>query len=255
MDRAEIKSLAKEKIKGNLWNIWKPLLLIAVIAGLAGAITGAISERLGFIGFILSLVVEFGAMVLGASYTAWLIKFVRGENPDFNTIIDCVKAKWSQLLITCILVVIYVWLWSLLFIIPGIIKSFAYAMALLIVIDTDLSGNDAIKESMRMMDGYKFDYFVFQLSFIGWYILGCITFGLAYIWVMPYIMVAEIIYYDRLREKNGTVVTSTVTNTESTPAPDSEPEPEVIKEETTTPSLEDTVVGGGEETDPISDKE
>ncbi len=214
MDRVEIKSLAKEKIKGNLWNIWWPLLVICLISGLAGSIGGALSNSLGTIGAIISSLISIAASLLGASYTAYLMKLTRGEEADFNTIIDCLKNKWLQLLITSLLVAIYVFLWSMLFVIPGIIKGLAYSMALLIVIDTDLSGNDAIRESMRMMDGYKWNYFVFQLSFIGWILLAPLTFGLLYIWLLPYMMTAEILYYDKLREKTGTPVAAKVEETE-----------------------------------------
>ena len=246
MDRGEIKSLAKEKIKGNLWTIWKPLLAISVIMGIVNWVGSLAAENAGVIGTIASLVLSIGAGLLLCAYTAYLLKFVRGENPEISDIIDCLKEKWLALLITSLLVSIFTMLWSLLFIIPGIIKGLAYAMAMYLVIDTDLSGNAAIKESMNMMDGYKWDYFVFKLSFIGWYLLGCITLYIAFIWVLPYIMVAEVIYYEKLREKKG-MVTATASTASVSPEPTySEP---VKTEEPATPSLEDTVVGGDD--DPI----
>ena len=52
-----------------------------------------------------------------------------------------------------------------------------------------------------MMNGYKLDYFIFELSFIGWYFLGAITFGIAYIYVIPYFTFANTLYYQRLKEK------------------------------------------------------
>ena len=58
-----------------------------------------------------------------------------------------------------------------------------------------------IRESIEMMNGYKLDYFIFELSFIGWYFLGAITFGIAYIYVIPYFTFANTLYYQRLKEK------------------------------------------------------
>lgn len=55
-----------------------------------------------------------------------------------------------------------------------------------------------------MMYGYKLDYFIFQLSFIGWQILGAITFGIAYIYVIPYFTFANIVYYEKLKELRET---------------------------------------------------
>lgn len=252
MDRVEIKSLAKEKIKGNLWTIWKPYLIIIVIMYIAELIASALINSIPALGSLLGCVIMLGASIVVAGYNAFLLKFVRGEEANINTIIDCVKEKWLQLFITSLLVGIFICLWSMLFVIPGIVKALAYSMALFIVIDTDLSGNDAIRESMKMMDGYKADYFVFQLSFIGWCLLAPFTLGLLYIWLLPYMMVAETIYYDRLREKKGVTVSAKVeTETHVTEEPKTE---EVIKEpEVKTPSLEDTVVGG-EDNDPISNK-
>ena len=252
MDRVEIKSLAREKIKGNLLAIWWPLIVVVIIAGLAGWIGGIVAEHVPFLGAIVSFIITIAAGILGSSYTAYLLKFVRGENPDFNVIIDCFKEKWKAILITSILVAVYTALWSLLFVIPGIVKGFAYTMALLIVIDTDLSGNDAIKESMQMMDGYKLDYFVFTLSFIGWQLLACITFGILYIFVFPYMTVAQMIYYDKLREKKGMTSSNSYASKTNVSSETTYDEP-INTTEPSTPSLEDTIVGG-DDNDPISNK-
>ena len=245
MDRVEIKSLAKEKIKGNLWTIWKPMLIVVIVSALASGIGNALTEKLGLLGSLLSLALTLAASVFSTAYVLWVLKFVRGEEASINTIIDCVKEKWSQILITVILVSVYIILWSLLFVIPGIIKALAYTMALYLVVDTDLTGNDAIKESMRMMDGYKWNYFVFQLSFLGWCLLAPLTLGILYIWLIPYMTVAETIYYERLKEKTGVVSTvATEPAPEPTPAPVAEePAPEPVEEK-----------AAEEDTDPISEK-
>ena len=245
MDRVEIKSLAKEKIKGNLWTIWKPMLIVVIVSALASGIGNALTEKLGLLGSLLSLALTLAASVFSTAYVLWVLKFVRGEEASINTIIDCAKEKWSQILITVILVSVYIILWSLLFVIPGIIKALAYTMALYLVVDTDLTGNDAIKESMRMMDGYKWNYFVFQLSFLGWCLLAPLTLGILYIWLIPYMTVAETIYYERLKEKTGVVSTvATEPAPEPTPAPVAEePAPEPVEEK-----------AAEEDTDPISEK-
>ena len=77
-------------------------------------------------------------------------------------------------------------------------------MAFYIWIDeTKTDTMEVIKESKRMMDGYKWDYFVFGLSFIGWILLVVITFGIAAIYVMPYMTVAQAMYYDELKAIKG----------------------------------------------------
>ena len=79
-------------------------------------------------------------------------------------------------------------------------------MVTFIVIDTDTSGSDSLRKSREMMKGYKMDYFIFQLSFIGWHILAVFTLGILYIWLVPYITVAETIYYDKLKEKSAKIL-------------------------------------------------
>ena len=110
------------------------------------------------------------------------------------------KEKWLNILLSEILVGILVFLASLLFVIPGIILTFAYSMVTYLVIDTNLSATDSMKKSREMMKGYKMDYFVFCLSFIGWGFLVPFTLGLLLIWLAPYMAVAEAIYYDKLKE-------------------------------------------------------
>ena len=82
---------------------------------------------------------------------------------------------------------VFIFLWSLLLIIPGIIKSYSYAMTPYILVDKpELSANEAIEESMRLMSGHKFDLFYLQLSFIGWFILALLTAGIGFLWLTPY---------------------------------------------------------------------
>ena len=100
------------------------------------------------------------------------------------------------------LVGIFTFLWSLLFIIPGIVATYAYTWAVVLVIDKDMEPKEAIKESKFMMNGYKWDYFVFELSFFGWILLSIFTFGILFIWLVPYITVANMLYYEALTNKN-----------------------------------------------------
>lgn len=82
---------------------------------------------------------------------------------------------------------LYTFLWSLLFIIPGIIKSYEYRMVPYIISnESNIPWDDAIRRSRHMTDGHKWNMFVLDLSFIGWYILGALFFGIGGIFVIPY---------------------------------------------------------------------
>jgi len=101
-----------------------------------------------------------------------------------------------------VLVGLYTFLWSLLLIIPGIIAAYSYSMAPFILIDNpDIGVSEAIRRSKEIMRGHKFDYFALQLSFIGWAILACLTFGIGFLWLIPYIQLTSIEFYRYIRDE------------------------------------------------------
>jgi len=101
------------------------------------------------------------------------------------------------------LVTLFTMLWSMLLIIPGIIKGISYSMTAYILADCpDVTAKDAIKLSMRMTNGHKMDLFVMSLSFIGWWMLSTLTCHiLGIVFVAPYMSTTEAGYYVELRDK------------------------------------------------------
>jgi uncharacterized membrane protein len=90
--------------------------------------------------------------------------------------------------------------WSLLFIIPGIVKAFSYAMTPFILDEyPELTPVEAIHRSRMMMKGHKFDLFWLYLSFIGWAILCVITCGIGFLWLAPYVQTAEAAFYEEVK--------------------------------------------------------
>ena len=209
MDRKEIKELAKSKIKGNLWNLLWPILVIGAIEGIFSSILAPNSNSLdpssmpqiSPVASIILMVVGIICGIATIAYNRYVLNFVRDGKLDYKEIINCIKEKWVNILVAEILVAVLVSLASILFVIPGIILGLAYSMVTYLVVDTELSGTDAMKKSREMMKGYKWDYFVFGLSFIGWIILLPFTLGILAIWLVPYMTVAQAIYYDRLKAK------------------------------------------------------
>lgn len=95
---------------------------------------------------------------------------------------------------------IFILLWSLLLIIPGIIKTFSYSMSYFILADNpDISANQARKYSMELMQGNKWRLFCLNFSFIGWILLSLLTFGILLFWVIPYMVTAEAEFYRDLK--------------------------------------------------------
>ena len=201
MNRIDIKNEAKKKIEDNRWDIWWPLIVIMVLSGALSSVIGGSSTTIN--GYKISYgsgLISLLTGIVTAGYMKYLLDFVRTGKFNSNTIIKTVKEKWLNILIAEILTSVIVALFSLLLVVPGIIVALGYAFVTLLVIDTDIAGQDALKESKEMMDGYKWDYFVFLLSFIGWGILCCLTCGILLIWVLPYFTVSELIYYDELKK-------------------------------------------------------
>ena len=212
MNRVEIKNEAKAKIKGNIWNIIWPVLVISVLEGLLVSIFGGSLSidvnnlenikniKISASNIVVPVVVGILAGIVTAGYTKYIINFVRTGKFDTADILNTVKEKWLNILIADILVSIIVAVCSALFVIPGIIMGLAYSFVTYLVVDTDIKGSDALAKSRDMMKGYKWDFFIFDLSFIGWFILLPFTLGILIIWLYPYITVAHAIYYEKLKE-------------------------------------------------------
>ncbi len=207
MDRKEIKAEAREKIKGNIWNILWPILVIGIVGGAISTIcqrlfgVNPVDETTAPAGYyLLSSVVSLAISIVSAGYIKYLLDFVRKGKFDEKTIIETVKTKWQPLLVATILGFIIIYLATLLLIIPGIIMGLAYSFIVYIILDNDINGKEALTKSREMMKGYKWDFFVFNLSFLGWIILGIFTLGILYIWLIPYMSIAEVIYYERLKK-------------------------------------------------------
>lgn len=99
-----------------------------------------------------------------------------------------------------LLVGVFTFLWSLLLVIPGIIKAYSYSMTPYILIDNpEISVREALRKSQQMMVGQKFNLFWLQLSFVGWFILACLTGGIGFLWLVPYYQTSQAVFYQNLR--------------------------------------------------------
>lgn len=153
------------------------------------------------IGVALALTIFLGnVMTVGAA--GWLLRFVRGEMPPVSELFACFRI-YKPTVLTMLLRGVYTFLWSLLFLIPGIVKSYAYSMVPYIIYENpNLTANQAIKMSKKMTDGYKFELFVLNLSFFGWVFLSAITGGLVGIfYANPYMGLTHAGTYDDLKWK------------------------------------------------------
>ena len=193
MNRAALKAEAKQEIKGKIGILFLISLIIAVISGAAGAILSLIPG-----GAIVATIVITPAFLL--STTRIYLNIAKGGTPKAADAFCGFDDFWSAFKVT-FLIEIKVFLWSLLFVIPGIIKAISYSMATYILAENKgKSARECIKESKEMTNGHKMELFVLGLSFIGWALLCSVTFGIASIWVIPYVQATFANAYNSLKK-------------------------------------------------------
>ena len=192
MNRSELKSAAKTQIKGKIGILFLITLIIGIISGVAGAILSLIPGG----GLVVSIIIT---PAFSLSIIRVYLNVIKGNYPSAGDAFCGFDDFWSAFKVT-FLVGLFTFLWSLLFVIPGIIKSFSYSMSTYILAENKgKSALECINESKAMTEGHKMDLFVLGLSFIGWGFLCAITFGIAGIWVIPYMQATYAYAYNSLK--------------------------------------------------------
>ena len=189
MDRATLKANAKVQIKGKIGILFVIYLIMAAIATVASFIPGV-----GSLAY---------TVVLGPAFALALVKIflglADGVEPSIKALFGEFNHFWAAFKVT-FLVGLFTYLWSLLLVIPGIIKAISYSQAMYVLAENpEIGAREAINRSKAMMNGHKMEYFLLMLSFIGWFLLCAITFGIACIWVIPYITAAETNFYNSVK--------------------------------------------------------
>ena len=193
----ELRARARESLGGKIFKRgWLyPLLALLIIS----ILTSAVSSIPYGIGLVITLVVT-GPLSVGLA--TYFLKRSRKEckEEDLTHVFTVFKNDPANSIFTGILVTIFTFLWSLLLIVPGFIKTFSYSMAYYIKADhPEYTAEQAITASREMMDGNKLRLFCLYLSFIGWYFVGFLTLGIGLLWVQPYVSAAVAEFYRELR--------------------------------------------------------
>ena len=223
MDASQLRLKARESLKGNYW----PAVGVAFVAAIFGAlmVNGGsyninlekrVTEIFGDLPTILKtylLIAAGGAgalslvnLILGGvvqlGYAQYLLK---QQDREINSIKDLFSKfdYFGQGFLQLFLRNLYAFLWGLLFLIPGIVKTFAYAMTPFIMAENpNLTANEAITISKEKMNGHKGELFWLSLTFFGWSLLAALTGGIGYIFLNPYINAAYAAFYrDKISPK------------------------------------------------------
>lgn len=225
MNASELRLKARQSLTGNYW----PAVLVAFVASIFGAllVNGGIfsiniEERfsevfgnlpaivkwylaiVGSTAGVLSLVNLILGGVIQLGYASYLLKQHDREiceTKELFSKFDYFGPGFLQLLLRNI----FTALWSILLVIPGIIKSLGYSMTpFLMVENPNLTAKEAIKLSQEKMMGHKWELFCMSLSFIGWSILATLTGGIGYIFLNPYMNAAYAAFYrDKISPKTA----------------------------------------------------
>ncbi|MCR5421446.1 MAG: DUF975 family protein [Lachnospiraceae bacterium] len=187
--REELKSQAKEQMQGKLGPIILCFLIYGAVAG--------VSNSIPYVG-ILGAILVTPPLFLGLT-NVWL-NVTYGEEPNIGTLFESFSTNFGKSIGLLWLMSLYIFLWSLLLIVPGIVMSYAYSQSFRILAENpDMSVTECLKASKEMMMGKKMDLFVLHLSFIPWILLVLVTCGIASLYVSPYMLITETNFYHRVK--------------------------------------------------------
>lgn len=197
--RAELKSSAKDQLKGR----WLVAILVFVcysaILQLANVeLTNSTEGSMIGVGLNIIGLLVYGSLQVGVS--RFSLKLARkDESVQFNDLFSGFDVFLKSLLMNFI-IWICVFIGTIFFVIPGIIVGIMFSQANYILAENpEKSALECIKESARIMKGHKFDYFVLELSFIGWFMLCVLSFGIGFLWLVPYFEITLTNFYLKIK--------------------------------------------------------
>ncbi len=191
---SEYRRRAREALEGNIFgNTWLFMVLVVLVTGAILGVSGVI-----FIGPLLLI----GPISIGiCSYTLHVVRNTEKKN-KIDPLLDGFRGSVGNSILVGLLATIFTALWSLLFIIPGIVKAIAYSQCYFIALEhPEYDANTCITESRKMMNGHKWEYFCLQFSFIGWMIVGSFCLGVGTLWVSAYMNAANAAFYEDLKNQ------------------------------------------------------
>ena len=218
----DYRELARENLRGN----WKTSIGAAVIACLLGGLVvgssffpeaelqvsdksfRSLKELFVFIFLHGGLTIQLFSVlnllhfilggVVGLGYADYLLKQHDRKGPQFNDLFSKFD-RFGEGFLQNFLRSLYIFLWSLLLIIPGVVAQYRYRMTPFIIVDhPELTASEAIRASKNMMKGNKWDLFCLDVSFIGWGLLCALTANIGYIFLNPYLNAAYAAFYRKI---------------------------------------------------------
>lgn len=199
--RAELKAQAREQLRGKVWMLFLVMVIMYAVLFPVSLLTqfeGAVAF-VGVIGtYIITPPLSLGLIMVYLDVTY-------GDPVEISTLFKGFQ-RIGKSIALFLWMLLFILLWSCLFIIPGIIKSYSYFMAYYILAENpDMTAREALTESKIIMNGHKLDLFVLQLSFFFWALLIIVTFGIAAIYVVPYQQLTFTNFYHNIKRQPAPV--------------------------------------------------
>ena len=218
---------AWESLKGKYWMAFVVVLVLGLLSSIGTSLINCAQDLVNVVNLVepseMDSTMKMGALVITGSALVFCIVgflislfvgnaatvglcnyFIKNTDskPSFKDAFSGFKVKYGRNIGTLLLVGIKTVLWSILFIIPGIIKTYEYAIIPYILADDpEISSKDAFKKAKQMMKGNKWRLFKLEFSFIGWYILCFLTLGIGTFFLLPYLNAAAAEFYLELKNK------------------------------------------------------
>ena len=207
---SELRAQARERLEGK-WGtfVLMTFLMLVIqtilqIPGYIGSLLEVLSPEnvLASLSFSnISNILSLLALPLSWGLTVSLLRNHREESVDLENLFDGFRGgRYTRVFCALFLVNLFTFLWALLLIIPGIMKAFSYALTPYIIMDEpELTARQAITRSCEIMEGRRWKLFCLYLSFIGWGILCLLTFGIGFLWLVPYMNASVAAFYEDAR--------------------------------------------------------
>ncbi len=191
----ELRAEARKALGGH----WTTAVIITLVYMVCCAVFSSPSYFHNFAAIISLLLFILVVYPITFGYCVFALYRRRDQECGVGTLMDGFN-NYGRVVLTSLLRSIYIYLWTLLLVVPGIVKSYSYAMTLFVLKDhPEMGCDEAIEASMAMMKGRKMKLFLLDLSFIGWMFLGVITGGIGLLWVAPYMAVARAAFYEDVK--------------------------------------------------------
>jgi uncharacterized membrane protein len=187
----EIFTKSRADLKGQWGSAIGIALLYYIITGSIGLI-----PKVGFLEFLIT-----GPFMLGLTFV--FLNLVDKKDFGVNQLFDGFKINFGKSFLAYLLMILFVFLWLLLLIIPGIIALIGYSQTFFILAENpSIEPIEALRKSKAIMDGHKMEYFMLGLALFGLFILGILTLGIAWFWLLPFAETCKANFYRKLVPEN-----------------------------------------------------